>query len=182
MTRRPLVVLAVAVALALALAGSLTACSSGGDGSPGGSAGTNADIQRQLDISRQVSQCARAHGYPAFPDPVIDANEIVYPDTAGLDLKETFRALEQVPECKALLDQRNVGRPSDPPVSAEDLTKLREFAKCVRAHGIPEWPDPRADGTFPINGTPLENEGKSDRFLSAVDACKSIYDKRIATS
>jgi len=177
MTRRPL----ISVAALLVLAGGLVACTSGGQGSP--TASPSANLQHTLEISRQFSQCAREHGHANFPDPVIDIDEVVYPDTTGLDIKQIVGQVEQIPECKAIMDQlQALRRPNAPPVSADDLRKLRQLAACIREHGVSEWPDPKADGTFPISGTPLENEGKSERMLSAFDACKSIYDKRIATS
>jgi hypothetical protein len=52
----------------------------------------------------------------------------------------------------------------------------------MREHGIPEFPDPKADGTFPIIGTPLENAGNSEAARSAMDACKVIYDGKITPS
>jgi hypothetical protein len=161
----------------------LAACSPGGPGLPGASPSTKGDLQQMLQISRQFSQCVRDHGHANFPDALIDVDEVVYPDMPGLDIKAIVTEAEQIPECKAILDQlQSLRGPTAAPLSADDLRKLREFAACIRSNGVSEWPDPKADGTFPINGTPLENEGKSERLLSALDACKSVYDKRIATS
>jgi hypothetical protein len=178
MTRRPLVI----GATLLVLAGNLLACSPGGSGSPTASPSAKANLQHMLEITRRYAQCARDHGHPNFPDPLIDVDEVVYPDIPGLNAKEITTELDQIPECKALMDQiQSLRTPAAPP-STEDLAKLRELAKCMREHGLNDWPDPKADGTFPISGTALETEGKSERFMSALDACKSIYDKRIATS
>jgi hypothetical protein len=44
----------------------------------------------------------------------------------------------------------------------------------MREHGVPEWPDPKADGTFPIVGTEIEREGKSPRVVRAGQACKEL--------
>jgi hypothetical protein len=63
------------------------------------------------------------------------------------------------------------------------MQKLRDFAKCIREHGIPEWPDPKSDGTFPIAGTPIQAEGKSSgRLSTAVEACKQYWDEGIDVS
>jgi ABC-type sugar transport system ATPase subunit len=48
------------------------------------------------------------------------------------------------------------------------------FAACMRQHGVPDWPDPKADGTFPFVGTALEREGKSPRVLAAARACRQL--------
>jgi hypothetical protein len=179
MTRRPLVVFAVLAVLA----GGLSACSSGGTASAGASPSSSANVQRALELGRRLAQCARDHGYPNFPDPVMDGNKIVWPvDIGGTNVRDQLSTVSEIPECKAIMDQIQAQNHSSAPITAADLQKLRQFAKCIREHGIPEWPDPKADGTFPISGTPLETEGRSERFMTAVDACKQYYSKRITTS
>jgi hypothetical protein len=44
---------------------------------------------------------------------------------------------------------------------------------------VPQWPDPSADGSFRIAGTPLGTEGKSARILAAQQACRQYWDKGI---
>jgi hypothetical protein len=178
MTSRLFVVFAVLAVLA----GGLAACSSaGGKDSPGASPSASANAQRTLEIGRQFAQCARDHGYPNFPDPVIANGRLSF-SNAPAQIKDESRAVERIPECKAILDQLPPPDNYNPTPSAADMQKLRDFAKCVRDHGITGWPDPKADGTFPIVGTPLESEGKSERFLAAVDACKQYWDRGVSFS
>lgn len=179
MTRRPF----AALAIVAVLAGGVAACSAGAgtpDPSPSASGGT----QQLLELSRRFAQCGRDHGYPSLPDPEVDDGKVVWP--AGQpELKEQLRTLaEEVPQCKALWDQIDSlsGRGNAETPSAEDMPKLRAFAKCMREQGIDGFPDPKPDGTFPLIGTPLENEGKSERVIAAMDACKHLYDKRLAIS
>ncbi|WP_238006273.1 hypothetical protein KZZ52_36390 [Dactylosporangium sp. AC04546] len=184
MTRRPVAVLA-ALTMLFVLAG----CSSGqggpgGPGGPGASPSGGLDEERALSIGRRFAQCARDHGYPSFPDPEIRDGDLAWP-AAGLELKEQIRTImEQQPECKAIMDESMSlsDNRRDPTPSAEDLQKLRAFAKCMREQGVDGFPDPLPDGTFPLVGTPLEHEGKSERVLTAIDACKHLYDKKIAIS
>lgn len=179
MIRRSFGLLVVVVTLA----GGLAACSSSGDASPQASASANVDSQHILELGRRFSQCAREHGYPDFPDPVLDAHgdRPVYP--GGPDLKEQTSAVAQIPECKAIDEQIAAIRDANVPAyTAAELQKLREFAQCLRDHGLTGWPDPNADGKFPISGTPLESEGKSDRVLVAIDACKPYWDQGIGVS
>jgi hypothetical protein len=56
----------------------------------------------------------------------------------------------------------------------EQMRKLLRYAECMRANGVPEWPDPTADGEFPIKGTGLEAEIKSPRVTQASEACKHL--------
>jgi hypothetical protein len=66
--------------------------------------------------------------------------------------------------------------------TAEELAKLRQFSQCMRQHGVPDWPDPRSDGTFPIVGTPLAAEGKSQRILDGRQACDQYFSGGIDAS
>src|SRR5262249_36808885 len=56
--------------------------------------------------------------------------------------------------------------------SEEDIQALRDFADCFRANGIPEFPDPAADGTFPIDGTPLEQEVNGSSVAARVQEAR----------
>ncbi|GAA0980384.1 hypothetical protein GCM10009555_046760 [Acrocarpospora macrocephala] len=174
MTYRAFVVSAV-------LAGGLAACASGGTGSPGASPGASADAQQALEIGRRFAQCGRDHGYPSFPDPVIDGTKLKYGDW-GPEVQEQSRAVSEVPECKAIQDQLRALGDANAAPSAADLEKLKQFAQCLRDHGITGWPDPKADGSFPIIGTPLQADAKSDRSRAAQNACKQHWDRGFRVS
>jgi hypothetical protein len=56
------------------------------------------------------------------------------------------------------------------------MTWGRQFAACVRAHGFADFPDPKADGTFPIQGGPydsllLYHNGGTAQLTNAYLAC-----------
>ena len=55
-----------------------------------------------------------------------------------------------MPACNTLARQakqaaREAARPS-----AQEMAKLRRYAKCMREHGAPNWPDPDSDGNFNV--------------------------------
>jgi hypothetical protein len=52
----------------------------------------------------------------------------------------------------------------------------------MRQHGVPNWPDPKPDGTFPIAGTALGSGGKSGPVLAGMAACSHIYSGGISAS
>jgi hypothetical protein len=182
MTRRSLLTLAVLAVLAVLAAGP-AACSSGGKASPAASASsTSTDVQKALDAGRRFAQCGRDHGLPSFPDPELYAGRIGY-FHASQEVKDQEEQVLKIPECKAILAEIPVLPDDRPPPGAADMQKLRDFAKCIREHGIPEWPDPKSDGTFPILGTPIQAEGKSSSRLStAVEACTKYWNKGIDVS
>jgi hypothetical protein len=51
----------------------------------------------------------------------------------------------------------------------------------MRENGVPEWPDPNADGSFP-SGSVLETEGKSPRIVAGFRACQQYYSGKLRTS
>jgi hypothetical protein len=89
----------------------------------------------------QVVLCARANGMPGLQDPRIDASgKAIFPN--GLNVPaQTRRA------CQSLFDRLVPNAQNQAPTTAQ-LSALLQFARCMRSHGIPDWPDPRPDGTF----------------------------------
>ncbi len=53
------------------------------------------------------------------------------------------------------------------PVTPAQLAQLRRWAACIRAHGLPSFPDPRPDGGFT-----LDKKDKA-KFDVAQQACRS---------
>ncbi|HYN96725.1 MAG TPA: hypothetical protein VES42_23035, partial [Pilimelia sp.] len=54
---------------------------------------------------------------------------------------------------------------------AGDVAALTAFARCMRGKGVPDFPDPRPDGRFPIAGTSVEG-GKTPALARALAACR----------
>ncbi len=162
---------AAAVALGISIAGcsggstvptagsqpNTTAAPTGGSGSSGSST---------LAEAVAYSQCIRSHGVPNFPDPVqTPAGGYGY-RTAGIDPNSTvFQGAVQA--CKALPSPWNsTGQQLSP---AQQQAWLN-WAKCIRSHGGPDFPDP----TF--SGSEVHDSGvgsSSPQLQSAMDACKS---------
>lgn len=123
----------------------------------------------------------RSHGFPSFPDPVVDQNG--RGDFASdPNAKTEINSPQALPACGPILNRLPAGGPNSHSVSAADLAALKQFAACMRANGIPQWPDPKGDGTFPIVGTPLESEGKSARVQHGLAACTQYWSGGINAS
>ncbi|MEV4514957.1 hypothetical protein AB0K00_39095 [Dactylosporangium sp. NPDC049525] len=184
MTRRSLAVaLAVGALLAAPVAAS-AGCSPSHDAAPSASSTAGGNTQRMLDVGRQFAQCARDHGYPGFPDPDVDGGRLVWPADTGIGLKDQINKIGEIPECRAISDQMGaLGTRHTPSIGPSDLPKLRDFAECMRAHGLPDFPDPKPDGSFQITGTPLQGQDQSETWMAGIDACKQhLADKRIVTT
>jgi hypothetical protein len=157
------------------LVGVLAACGSGGSGasssSPTPTAMTDAQI---LSIGRQAAQCIREHGLSNFPDPVVSAGQLTLPNED--EALAPPGADAAVAACRSILDRLPPSAlgDNDRP-GPEDVSQLVKFAQCIREHGVPDWPDPKADGSFPLDGTALGRETKSPRVVRAVQACQQYW-------
>jgi len=132
--------------------------------------------QQVLDWGRRFSECARTRGIANFPDPVLmniddqGADGVTFP---GVDKRVIERAQEM---CIELVRQMPPP-PENRRQSPERLAQMRRFADCMRQHGVTDFPDPKANGTFPLRGTRLRIFGPGyiqdlPRDLAqAYDAC-----------
>jgi hypothetical protein len=134
-----------------------TAAPAGGSASAGSTA---------LAEAVAYSKCVRSHGVPNFPDPVQTPSGGYGYRTAGIDPNSAaFRGA--IEACKALPSPWNsTGQQLSP---AQEQAWLN-WAQCIRAHGLPAFPDP----TF--SGSEVHDAGigpNSPQLQQAMDACKS---------
>ena len=148
---KPIIIAAAGLALLAACSGRPSATGSGSSPNPGGS------VNSQLVA---YSQCMRIHGMPDFPDPAggappkVTAQELgvsssrlqagqrtcqhLLPATGGSLSASSLRQCYLAGVCPQALVERAVNAG-------------REFAGCMRSHGVPDWPDPTVDS----QGRPL---------------------------
>jgi len=108
----------------------------------------------------------RSHGITDFPDPAADGG-LRLETHPGSDIDPNnprYKAADNA--CKSLLPP-----PQAPPkgLKAANL----KYAKCMRSHGISDFPDPKPDGTLQIQATPGSDlDPNNPLFKTADDACK----------
>ena len=132
----------------------------------GGSAQQGASTS-SLASARAAIDCARKHGMPNAPDPVVGANgQVTFPGGAP-DLTPAVRSA-----CAAQIRAALPGGSAQPTESASDIQALVRVAACMRTHGFPRWPDPNQRGEFHVKsadaGTPT-TEGRANA------ACSSLF-------
>ena len=133
----------------------LAAC--GGSPSPGGSGGTSSQLVR-------FSSCMRAHGVSNFPDPGSNGT-IPKMTPAQLGVSDSqFQAAQSA--CAYLL------RPTQAQ-EAQLMSGMLDFARCMRSHGLPNWPDPTTDSTGPVFDIP-GIDPMSQLVSNASDACMHL--------
>jgi hypothetical protein len=172
-------VLAVAAALAGCGGGSSssgvahlsTGTSGGSSASAGGSSSTESDAGTQQKLVA-YAQCMRTHGVPDFPDPT---------SGEGNTKQAAIRAFKQVSgsqvdaaqtACRHLAP--NGGQPSRAQI-AQRIADLLAFARCMRAHSFPNFPDPTSGGQ--VTHAMLAKAGISVHqpgVLPAADACVAV--------
>jgi hypothetical protein len=134
----------------------VVACSSPASTGSGGSSSAGRSTSSPSAVA--YSQCMRSYGVPDFPDPASDgqvpkaiAQELgvsnsqlqaaetackhLYPTnggSGGVLTKDTISQCEETGECPQALVQ-------------QAMTALRAYARCMRSHGVPNWPDPTID-------------------------------------
>jgi hypothetical protein len=95
------------------------------------------------------SGCMRSNGVPTFPDPTssgaipkvspqelrVSSSQLGAARTACQHLLSTTGSLRQETDCLQL--------GNCPPAEVQQiLTAERHYARCMRSHGVPSWPDP----------------------------------------
>ncbi len=112
----------------------------------GGSSNAGGPVSSQAASSTAVafSHCMRSHGVPDFPDPTSRGGvPKVTPQQVGVS-NSRFQVAQRA--CAQLLQPTQAQVP-------QIMTGMLKFARCMRSHGVPNWPDPSTDR----NGQPVFN-------------------------
>lgn len=152
------------VATIMALIASALVAGCGGSSGPGSA--RSRSIKTQL---LSYSRCMRSHGVSDFPDPTsLPGGGFAFQMNAGpgSDLNHnnpTFKAATEA--CRAASPAgQGASTANNPQIAAEV-----KWARCLRSHGVPRFPDPNSQGAFDSSKF---NDG-SPAFQRASAACKS---------
>lgn len=143
------------IAATVAVAVLISACSGAGRSS----GGAPADSSSRSPSAVAYSACMRSHGVTRYPDPTAKGNLPKGGSEAFGVSAPTFRSAQH--SCQSLLPatgdsiiqqyQQCVSAGVCPQALVQEaLASQRVFARCMRAHGVPNFPDPKIDP----NGAP----------------------------
>jgi hypothetical protein len=143
------VVLGVASTVVLAIAG----CGGTGNEPRVASAGGTPTALASADVLtayvegvRSYVKCLRAEGVKVSdPDP--KGRFQFEGDLGALKADPKFAAAQLT--CRDLLPPRPAGLQDRPAKTAEQIDTARRYARCMRANGAPDFPDPDPDGYYP---------------------------------
>jgi hypothetical protein len=118
------------------------------------------------------SNCMRSHGIADFPDPnssgQIDLKEAALQGGASSDLNNTnpqFSAAATA--CQSLQPTESSGQ------QHQDAAKALDWARCMRSHGITNFPDPDSSGGFHVAAIRADGvDVTTPQFQAAATACE----------
>jgi hypothetical protein len=167
----------------LAAALGLAAC---GSSSPSATTAASGAAAAKQASGLAFARCIRAHGVPNFPDPTGNGQ-------GGIEIKQSarsgsgpstevngvsvngpaFRSAMQA--CRSYLP--NGGHPT-PAQTAQLKAKALAMSRCMRSHGVPNFPDPQfqtgPDGGFGIRLGGPGIDRSSPAFQAAQKTCGGI--------
>jgi hypothetical protein len=148
-----------------------------GDDTDAATAGTTADTSTSTTLDRReqgvrFAECVRGHGVSDFPDPDA-AGDFVYGVSVTPDVWTAA-----VNACKDLQPPGSLSADRTP----EERSAALRFAQCIRANGVPDFPDP-VDGE-PLVDTykiPSSNTDEGMAILNAaMDTCGDLVADALA--
>ena len=142
--RRTAAAIIAATALALLAACSGSSPSSGAGGTP------NAGQAASSPSAVAYSNCMRSHGVPNYPDPGSDG---ALPKGNAQQFGVSSSQLQMAEsDCQHLypandgaIQQCETTGDCPQAVVQQALNIMREYAQCLRSHGVARWPDPTLD-------------------------------------
>ncbi len=109
-----------------------------------GCGGSSAPITQQQKVSSYVAfaACLNGHGVEVS---VARTGGLVWEAAPGVPGPRSPLALTAERDCKALVPT-DFGQPPSAAQNAENLALMLRLAICMRAHGVPNFPDPTSRG------------------------------------
>jgi hypothetical protein len=161
----------LATAALIALVASIAVAACGGSGPSGSSAAST------TDSGLKYAACIRADGVPDYPDPRSGGGESIdrSPDKITIDGR-TLAESPQVVQTAMSKCEKYSPITQGPPTSGGQLVKLRAqalaMATCMRAHGVPNYPDPTVTAGPGGHGVVMSLPGGIHAKAPAIDAAQ----------
>lgn len=161
---------------AVVMAVALSACGSSGSTSTSTTtaASSGHPTRAQLQAVVSFAHCMRSHGVPAFPDPTSSPHDFKFAlsPSSGNASSPAFRSA--VSRCGHLLPNGSPASESPARRQAQIAAGLA-FARCLREHGFPNFPDPTSSGELtPEMVTRAGIDIHQPAAIHAADACVGV--------
>ncbi len=168
-----------AIALLATFAAAMVAVGCGGNSPSSASmSGAAANAKGGPDQAAfQFSACMRNHGVNNFPDPKVttsaNGTSVAIGINPSISGQPAFKSAQNA--CQHILGKPNSGPDSNPAQQHARVQAILAFARCLRSHGFPNFPDPDATGglsaeTIAKAGINFDNPA----LLTAGRGCASV--------
>ena len=133
----------------------LTVAGCGSSRHPSSSGASNHSLQGIAAAAYRFAACMRAHGVTNFPDPHVTTGSGQQSVSVGLPPKGStkapvFRAAYRA--CRAIMPGPENVNPAQQAAQQEAHKEiLLAFARCMRTHGVIDFPDPNSDGRLTLD-------------------------------
>jgi hypothetical protein len=100
----------------------------------------------------KYSSCMRDHGLSSFPDPMMtdhNGQQVAYlTATIPVEPSPAFKSAQQA--CRKILPTPSNANTTQLAQQHAREEHILAFAKCLRSHGIPDFPDPTSQGQLTL--------------------------------
>jgi hypothetical protein len=145
-------------------------------GSSGGSPTTTQPPKDGATAAFRFSACMRDHGVSDFPDPRVTSGpghvSVTMAVPRGAAVSPRFKSAQKA--CQGILPAPGSGGPT-PAQQQARKQDLLAFARCLRSHGISDFPDPNGQGMLTLEMvTAAGIDLHAPSFLTAAKACVGV--------
>ena len=166
------------LAVLAAAAAAVLAAGCGGNSPSSASVSGAAAAKNGADPAFQFSACMRNHGVTNFPDPKVktsgNSTSVVIGINPSISGQPAFKTAQK--DCQHILGNPHNGGPDSSPAQQRARTQaLIAFARCLRTHGFPNFPDPDSNGD--LSAQAITNAGinmQTPALLTAGQTCTSV--------
>lgn len=128
--------------------------------------GTTAPAADRAELIRRYADCMRQQGVLLLDTATEEGLPQI--DKRRTPVEKVEAALRK---CRAYLPTSDAA----PPISPADLAARQRHAACVRAHGVPDYPDPDSQTGEPKMSDELAGRLKNDPKLpTALEECRGL--------
>ena len=159
---------------ALALVALISGCGSSAPAETGIGGGNNTAANAQKAV--KFAECMRSNGVSEFPDPGASGKLTIDGIVNGSSLDPSTPTFEQaISACKNLEPAGFMGSKR----SSQQQQAALKFAQCIRANGVPDFPDPTPNGPLIDTSRIPSAAGRGARsipgFNAAAKKCTGMY-------
>ena len=151
------------------------------DGSPHTTTTTTAPAGSPAQLLGEWASCMRSHGDPGQIDPTVDANKVIQITLGSGYNGQGLRGESDA--CGTYLSAAQTALGGGTPSSSSSEATGLKFARCMRANGVPDYPDPSGASQVAHATSGSGFNPNNPAFVAASTLCakKTGYQSKFST-